>query len=442
MNGCNIRLVQGDDRLTLGMRDSRRAFTLIEMLTVIAIIGILAAILVPTIAGVVGTAKRGALKLEVDELARAIERYRDKYGDYPPDGSDWATFQRHIRKVFPQILSSEVDIFNPARDGTSAAIKWTTPAPYDVRNSFDTLIKATDFSASDWKVMDPAEALVFFLGGFSSDPKRPFTGRGGPFVIYTGPGASPNQYQYNVARENALFNFDAGRLTIGSGNEGGVIVPVVSTDESLFHGGASAMGTGPDLLPTYLSKFVTLDESSPYVYFDSRTYVTQKNGYPYFNFYQRSPIILDDVSDLDKYGSVYPYFSDTSNSSNKPLPGIPMGSTMYGLFLVRQYMEPTKFQVIGPGLDGKYGGRLIKETLKGSTTYNDADVAKRLGDTIFSFPSGTSVNAFNPNNARNQPFRVSRVDGSDQSQEDPRFNVRGLDNVASFSATTLEAGAP
>ena len=62
-----------------------RAFTLIELLTVIAIIGVLAALLFP----VVGSIKRQQYirnaQAEMEQLETAIERYKAAYGFYPPD---------------------------------------------------------------------------------------------------------------------------------------------------------------------------------------------------------------------------------------------------------------------------------------------------------------------------------------------------------------------
>ncbi|MGA2029911.1 MAG: type II secretion system protein [Verrucomicrobiota bacterium] len=68
--------------------NSRRAFTLIELLAVITIIGVLAAFLVPTI----GAVKRHELisktQAEMAQVETAIERYKAAYGFYPPDSTE------------------------------------------------------------------------------------------------------------------------------------------------------------------------------------------------------------------------------------------------------------------------------------------------------------------------------------------------------------------
>jgi prepilin-type N-terminal cleavage/methylation domain-containing protein len=60
-----------------------RAFTLIELLMVIALIGILAAITLSAVRGVKERASIGQAKAELAVLATALESYKRQYGDYP-----------------------------------------------------------------------------------------------------------------------------------------------------------------------------------------------------------------------------------------------------------------------------------------------------------------------------------------------------------------------
>lgn len=63
------------------------AFTLIEMLTVIAIIGILAAILLPTIRIAMQRAKIAAAKGDLRSIQLALDMYNMEFGAYPPDSN-------------------------------------------------------------------------------------------------------------------------------------------------------------------------------------------------------------------------------------------------------------------------------------------------------------------------------------------------------------------
>jgi prepilin-type N-terminal cleavage/methylation domain-containing protein len=64
-----------------------RAFTLIELLTVIAIIAILAAITFGVVKGVNERAAIGQAKAELASLSLSLESYKKLYGDYPRVGS-------------------------------------------------------------------------------------------------------------------------------------------------------------------------------------------------------------------------------------------------------------------------------------------------------------------------------------------------------------------
>ena len=64
-----------------------RAFTLVEILIVVVILGILAAIVVPQFAGASQQARIGAFVTSLKTYADASEYYNARVGQYPVDGS-------------------------------------------------------------------------------------------------------------------------------------------------------------------------------------------------------------------------------------------------------------------------------------------------------------------------------------------------------------------
>jgi len=67
---------------------SRRAFTLVEMLTVIAIIGVLAGLIIPAVISAIRNAKITRCKSEIANLKTGIDMYYSDWGYYPPDSME------------------------------------------------------------------------------------------------------------------------------------------------------------------------------------------------------------------------------------------------------------------------------------------------------------------------------------------------------------------
>jgi len=76
-------------RLSLGRKDAAcgksrlTGYTLTEMLVVIAIIGLIAAVVIPQTIGQLGKAQSRAAKLQVQSLAAALELFQGDNGRYP-----------------------------------------------------------------------------------------------------------------------------------------------------------------------------------------------------------------------------------------------------------------------------------------------------------------------------------------------------------------------
>ncbi|MEC7566487.1 MAG: type II secretion system protein [Planctomycetota bacterium] len=291
----------------------RRGMTLVEILVVITIIAMLAGMLIPVIGAVRRRGEVTATVLEIQNLKAALETYKQKVGDYPPDGSNSVVFQRHVRIAFPRI------------------------APQEMNNLLSLIIEPHE---PEITYLDPAESLVFFLGGFSDDPRFPFTGKGGPLANNRNPG---------------IFDFDPQRLGTNDDN---------------------------DPFPVYYPR----GSEIPFVYFDSRTYMPRAiytyNGagvpaaaYPLEHNHGASPV----------KGVARPYRSDQPRQAT--------ADDGYGY----KWVNPNTFQIIAAGVTDDYGLDLDPVPLDGIPTnktpykhypsganYSDGD-----NSNITSFSQGT-----------------------------------------------------
>jgi prepilin-type N-terminal cleavage/methylation domain-containing protein len=148
------------------VRPAPRAFTLIEILVVIAIIGVLVALVVAGAMGAVKHSRRVTIKSEIEQLDAAFEQVQKKYGAYPPNYQVSGdinvvakNFKRYLKQVAPR--SHEPDDLIMSLLGVWVVDQVNYPRPLD-------------------RGISASEAVVFWLGGLSDDPSYPITGKGGP----------------------------------------------------------------------------------------------------------------------------------------------------------------------------------------------------------------------------------------------------------------------
>ena len=142
-------------------REARRAFTLVELMVVIVIIGLITAVAVPVVMQALTKARNAAIKAEIDMLHMAIMNYRNEYGSFPPaTDNSYAVGTpavKHLSRLFPRVAN--------------------VPA---------------HFSAAGAAPLTPFNAIYSWLSGFTSDPTSPLLPQ---------------------ASRKKLFDFDQSRVT-------------------------------------------------------------------------------------------------------------------------------------------------------------------------------------------------------------------------------------
>ena len=271
--------------MTESRKGAARGFTLVELLVVIAIIGILVAMLIPAVSVAIKSAKTSTIAAELNQLAQAIENYKSKYGEYPPDFTNAPAFVNHLRKAFPRMNLGTLNLSTATLPDGRALAK-----------------------------LDPAEAIVFWLGMLKNNPRSPLAGPGEPV---------------------SLFDFQDAQLTCP-----------LFPDPALMQ----SQTVGPDLdgdwWPEYQPKH---GPGAPFVYFDGRVisnvYIYRDASYPAANSTLASSI-----------GVVRPYRSNTpvdstDNNRTQPYVGVDPSNTNSPN---TKWVAPEKFQILCAGLDGKF----------------------------------------------------------------------------------------
>ena len=294
--------------------DRRRGFTLVELLAVIMIIALLAALVTPAVMRSLSSAKAAAVKVEIDLLSTALMNYKNEYGSFPPCGdfvdNDGAPpfyslnvangfvsqdrVRRHLRRIFTRMDT-----------GTN------TTYQNELLN-LNTILAPTLVTANGNGPNNPRpnlygnNALHFRLAGYSDSPTNPFSG----------------------GARTKLFDFDASRLS--------------STATSSGHYAPPNM------------------KESPYIYRDSAAYFLSTAGQPaaYLEFDiatsedRNANGTLDAGEDVNANGRIDPVGEDVNGNM-----ALDTGEDVNGDSRLNYGapFNPDTFQIICAGKDGTLG---------------------------------------------------------------------------------------
>ncbi|MDO4585921.1 MAG: type II secretion system protein [Planctomycetia bacterium] len=166
-------------------KQTRAAFTLMEILVVILIIGLLAGISIVAYQGGRAMIRATLSKQQLNQIMQALEQYKLKYGEYPPDGTaDEVTVKRHILKRWPKVLKA----------GT-------------INLCIDKLFI---LDSNGNKVLAyPEQMLAFWLigpdkNGFSADESDPFNLNGNSNISYVTPLLELSSENYDDASRTLI----------------------------------------------------------------------------------------------------------------------------------------------------------------------------------------------------------------------------------------------
>lgn len=243
----------------------RRAFTLVELLVVITIIGILASLITVAAVGALRRGQEARTKIELNQIADAFEHSKTTVGSYPPNCQTDDNVAGGTEPTATPL--SEAD----ALADLKRYLQQIAPRHKESDNLLRVLVglNAVGADAGNYQKVLPGgmtagEAIVFWLGGFSSDPKYPISGEGGPsYRLPNGKNKPENPSLDPITTRKWVFPFEVARL--GGRTEDGFFDPQYNR---FIEYTITINGVAQDRRINFW-QYLPAKSKEPYMYFDT-----------------------------------------------------------------------------------------------------------------------------------------------------------------------------
>lgn len=336
----------------------RLAFTLTELLVVIAIIAILASLITAAAVNAMNASKRTAIVTEIRQLSGAIEDFKTKLGGaYPPNVFSHTDTTLGLANQDKQLNSDSLRRFlTKARPNANEFNAGATA--YTSANNLQTLLD---------NGIRPSEALVLWLSGFSGDTKRPLSGADLEVTTIDDNGSTASNVITFDSFDSPLYEFDKTRLRFSrdSNNKRRYLTVYDANGNEKF---------------LQLYEYFPKGSEQPFVYFNTvDTPQTVARSWQTSEMYYMNP--------KDNTQIIFPLKKMKANAPSSAT------SLQYA-----EYVNQGKFQIYHPGLDDTWGNfsqaKLTpQQDVIPTLLFPTGPFTGDLADTLSNFADGTLENA-------------------------------------------------
>jgi len=367
--------------MSQGMIQRRRGFTLVELLVSIAIIGSLMAMTSVAIWRAIQTARSAAISVELNNLAQAMQSYKESQIQQPPSMANVSVtdrkmaFMRHVQLAFANANTYTASVTGYA--GIRNKVMLTaTPTNFNYNYAVEGAVRQLDLDT-----LDQAEALVFWLGGFPT-PVNPSTKQ---------PIASSKLFGFHVDSDNP-FRRDPSNLEASE--------PLRFRTKPLYEFDQTRLvdNDGDGWLEYVPLRPRSGANTAPFVYFDSTTYSSSVDSSKWRHMaYPR----------IDNNGVVSPTAATLASQWGTAAP-----MAMYfdpGGASPTRWSNENSFQIICGGLDN---------------AYSDPVTSLTNGQRIPIFPSGFVYSGSNEQGYYSKPEYDNLTNLSNKTLEGARSEAQ------------------